>query len=101
MKKDENHQEVDYVRTDGQINFSEPRTEDSILDITVNISMAYLAGYLSRKLIVGKSKNFTRNVLGSMVDLAIANQVYKNADYIKYLGGRVIFQLKKKIIEVK
>ncbi len=49
----------------------------------INISLAYTAGYITRKLIVGNSKNIVRKLSGIVAEVIVANLVFNNAELIK------------------
>lgn len=66
------------------------------LDNVVNISLSYVAGYISRKMLVGNSKNIFRQLSGFAVELIIANEVYKNAEKIKAVGGKMMDKIMNK-----
>lgn len=60
------------------------------IDATIGVG----AGILSEKLLVGKSHNVFRKLLGSVVKIAVARSVAKNGDSITSKG----LQLVKKLV---
>lgn len=60
----------------------------------INISLAYTAGFITRKLIVGNSTNLVRKLTGIVAEVIIANLVFNNAELIKQkstdLCGKVL-----------
>jgi len=50
----------------------------------INISLAYTAGFITRKLIVGNSKNIIRQLTGVVAEVLIANMVFNNAELLKH-----------------
>lgn len=50
----------------------------------INISLAYAAGFITRKLIVGNSKNIIRQMSGAVAEVLIANMVFNNAELLKH-----------------
>lgn len=61
------------------------------IDATLGVG----AGMLSEKLLVGKSHNIFRKLLGSIVKIAVARSVTKNGDNIASKG----LQLVKKLVK--
>lgn len=90
---------IEYARTNGQIELKvelvEPK-KDTLIDITVNVAMAYLAGYLCKKILVGKSTNPLRKIGGLVIEMLVANEVYKNANSIKMVGGKIVHKIIRK-----
>ena len=90
---------IEYARTDGQIELKveivEPKKE-SFVDITINVAMAYLAGYICKKILVGKSTNPLRKIGGLVIEMMVANEVYKNANTIKMVGGKIVHKIIRK-----
>jgi hypothetical protein len=60
--------------------------------------MAMAAGFLSKKLLVGKSHNPLKQVVGTMVQLGVTNLVTRNGNVIKSAAFRILtsFFVKKK-----
>ncbi|HWY34456.1 MAG TPA: hypothetical protein VNX68_07400, partial [Nitrosopumilaceae archaeon] len=51
------------------------------------------AGYLSKKLVVGSSKNPVKIILGRILQIAVSGAVAKNSEVIKSVGARIIDRL--------
>jgi hypothetical protein len=90
---------IEYARTNGQIELKvelvEPK-KDTFVDITINLAMAYLAGYICKKILVGKSTNPMRKIGGLVIEMMVANEVYKNANTIKMVGGKIVHKIIRK-----
>lgn len=90
---------IEYARTDGQIELKvelvEPK-KDTLVDITVNLAMGYLAGYLCKKILIGNSTNPLRKIGGLVIEMMVANEVYKNANTIKMVGGKIVHNIIRK-----
>lgn len=50
----------------------------------INVSLAYTAGFITRKLIIGNSKNIYRNLTGVLAEVIVANLVFNNAEMLKH-----------------
>jgi hypothetical protein len=99
LQNNDPNNKIEYARTNGQIELKvelvEPK-KDSLIDITVNVAMAYLAGYLCKKILVGKSTNPLRKIGGLVIEMLVANEVYKNANSIKMVGGKIVHKIIRK-----
>ena len=82
--------------------FKEIVSPSFLIDDLPGALMAMASGYLSRKVVTGRSANIFRKLLGSILQYGITNLVAKNSDSIKSTGIS-IFQhfLKKKIMNSK
>lgn len=49
----------------------------------LDTSLSLVAGYFSKKIIVGSSNNPFKQILGSLIQMGVTNIVSKNADSIK------------------
>ena len=52
----------------------------------VNMAMSIGAGLLSRKVMVGKTRNPIKNIIGTLLQAGVTNLVAKNADTLKSAG---------------
>jgi hypothetical protein len=52
----------------------------------LNASIGFASGYLAKKMIVGESDSFISSVTGNMLELFVANKVYRNVDQLKSIG---------------
>lgn len=99
LQKNEGDNKIEYARTNGQIELKvelvEPKKE-SIVDVTINIAMSYLAGYICKKLLVGNSTNPVRKIGGLVIEMLVANEVYKNANTIRMVGGKIVHKIIRK-----
>lgn len=55
----------------------------------INVSLAYTAGFLTRKLIVGNSNNVYRKITGIVAEVIVANLIFNNAEFLKQKSGDV------------
>jgi len=67
-----------------------PRTKTSIL----NSSIGFAAGLIVKTIVIGKTRNSFKKLLGVIVEMIVASKVTKNADEIKAIGNIIL----KKII---
>lgn len=61
-----------------------------------NAVIGLTTGILTKKLIIGKTGNPFKKILGIVVEMAVANKVVKNADDIKSTGTMLFNKLFKK-----
>jgi len=57
-----------------------------LVEKIVGTSIGFGAGVLSKKILIGKSTNIFKRILGTAIELGVANVVSKNADTIKEKG---------------
>ena len=69
-----------------------PNLKNTLIDAAMGLT----AGYLSKALLVGTSKNPIKNVLGALMELGVANVVSKNTDTIKLVGGKILSWMQRK-----
>ena len=68
----------------------------------INAAIGFTTGILAKKLMIGKTINPFKKLLGIIVEMTVANKVVKNADDIKSIGGSIFNSLfKKKELENK
>jgi hypothetical protein len=68
----------------------------------INAAIGFTTGILAKKLMIGKTINPFKKLLGIIVEMAVANKVVKNADDIKSVGGSIFKSLfKKKAVQDK
>jgi hypothetical protein len=79
----------------GMIN--SPDVKDNLL----NASMGMGAGIASKKILFGRSSGIIKNVVGSAVELAVANLVSSKGNFIKEKGMQLISYLIAKRKEQK
>lgn len=53
----------------------------------VDTAMGYATGIIAKKIILGKTHNPFTKLLGTIIEMAVANKVSKNAGEIKTIGG--------------
>ena len=68
----------------------------------INAAIGFTTGILAKKLMIGKTINPFKKLLGIIIEMTVANKVVKNADDIKSVGGSIFNSLfKKKELENK
>ncbi len=65
-----------------------PDLKSNLLNSAIGLS----TGFISKKLMVGKTSNPIKNIIGTVVEFAIANVVTKNSEKI-ISTGETLFQL--------
>ena len=68
-------------------------------DLTENLSdsaMGMASGLLVKKILIGKSGNAFKKLIGSLIQMGISNLVTKNSDLIKSVGHEIIQYLFQK-----
>jgi hypothetical protein len=55
----------------------------------LNAAIGLTTGFLTKKLVMGRSTNIFKKVLGIALEMTIANKVARNADMIKTAGNMV------------
>ena len=71
---------------------SSPKVKNSLLATTIGLA----GGYLSKKLMVGASKNPIKRIVGTLLELGVANAASKNPETIKWVAEKLIKFLSKK-----
>jgi hypothetical protein len=59
----------------------------------VNLAMSLGAGFLSRKVAVGTTRNPLKNIMGALLQAGVTNLVSKNADSLKSMGINLLAKL--------
>lgn len=65
---------------------SEVASSPYLIDNILGATMGLASGYISRKLIVGKSGNIFRKLLGTILQFGVTNVVAQHSDPIKSFG---------------
>jgi hypothetical protein len=78
----ENLKPVNLIRNTLSGVASSPDLIDNILGATVGIA----TGYVSKRIVVGRSVNLIRKLLGTVLQFKVTNIVAQNADTIKSVG---------------
>jgi|ERR1019366_1002579 hypothetical protein len=76
---------------------SSPDIKDKILNNVIGLA----TGYLSRKVLLRASHNPIKNILGTVLQFAIANVVAKHSDTIKSTGENILQHILKYRNKVK
>ncbi len=59
----------------------------------VDTVMGYASGFVAKKIIIGKTHNPFTKLLGTIIEMAVANKVSKNAGEIKAIGSILLKKL--------
>jgi hypothetical protein len=62
----------------------------------INAAIGFTSGIMAKKLVVGKTINPFKKLLGFVVEMAVTNKVAKNADTIKSAGSTIFNMLFRK-----
>ena len=68
---------------------SGPALRENIVDTAIG----YASGVMAKKIILGKTNNFFTKLLGTVIEMTVANKVSKNTDEIKAIGGIILKKL--------
>lgn len=77
------------------------RLFDDVTDLSdtkgnlIDTSLSILAGYLSKKIAFGSTKNPIKQILGGLIQTSVTNIVANNSDNIKSFGARIISLISK------
>jgi hypothetical protein len=69
---------------------SDLTTSPDFRDDLLGTTMSLVAGFLSKKAVVGSTHNPIKNVLGTILQIGVTNLVSKNSDGIKAVGMKLI-----------
>jgi hypothetical protein len=72
-------------------------TSPQLKNNAIGNAMGLATGYLSKKVIVGSSHNPIKNIIGTVLQFAVANTVSKHSNTIKLLGGHLIGRILKHV----
>lgn len=82
--------------------FKEAVSAPDLKTDAINAAIGFTSGIVARKLMIGKTINPFKKLLGIIVEMAVANKVVKNADGIKSAGSIILNTLfRKKEDQVK
>lgn len=70
---------------------SSPELKDNLISNAIGLT----TGYLSKKILVGSTRNPIKNVIGSLIQFAITNLVSRHSGLIKKTGGNILQQIQK------
>jgi hypothetical protein len=98
LLKDEFKDTIDHLKPSNLIKLgvNEISTSTSITNNMVNSALGLATGYVSKKILVGKSINPIKQALGLFLQFAVASVVAKNADTIKATGAKIINRIFRK-----
>lgn len=75
----ENLKPVNLIKTTLRNLTTSPSLKDNLLDTTISL----LAGFLSKKIIVGNTHNPIKQILGTVLQMGVTNAVSRNTSDIK------------------
>ena len=64
-------------------------------------AIGFTTGVIAKKLMIGKTINPFKKLLGVIIEMAVANKVVKNADGIKSAGSAIFSLFKRKEVQDK
>ena len=70
---------------------SEASSSPYLIDNILGAAVGLASGYVSRKIVIGRSANVLRKLIGSALQFGVTNVVARHADSIKTFG-QTIFQ---------
>ncbi|MBK8521251.1 MAG: hypothetical protein WAT20_03470 [Ferruginibacter sp.] len=76
--------------------FKEVAGDPDLKTDAINAAIGFTSGILARKLMIGKTINPFKKLLGIAVEMVVASKVVKNADGIKLAGGSIFNRLFRK-----
>jgi hypothetical protein len=76
--------------------FKEAASDPDLKTDAINAAIGFTSGILARKLMIGKTINPFKKLLGIVVEMAVASKVVKNADGIKSAGSSIFNALFRK-----
>lgn len=76
--------------------FKETISDPDLKTDAVNAAIGFTSGILAKKLMIGKTINPFKKLLGIAVEMAVASSVVKNAEGIKTAGGSIFKMLFRK-----
>ena len=81
--------------------FKHAVTSPDLKTDAINAAIGFTTGVLAKKLMIGKTINPFKKLLGIIVEMAVANKVVKNADGIKSAGSTIFNLFKRKELQDK
>lgn len=79
--------------------FHEVATSPEIKNIILNNAIGLAAGYLTKKILVGKSPGSVKKILGTLVQYSVATAVAQNADGIRVTGEYFLRRIFKSVVQ--
>ena len=76
--------------------FKETITDPDLKTDAINAAIGFTSGILARKLMIGRTINPFKKLLGIAVEMAVAGSVAKNADGIRSAGSSIFNALFRK-----
>ena len=76
--------------------FKEIVSEPGLKTDVLNAAIGFTSGILAKKLMIGKTINPLKKLLGFVLEMTVANKVAKNADGIKSVGSNILSSLFRK-----
>ena len=70
---------INFIKNTIKELITEPHLKEDIIDTSVSVA----TGYLSKKIVVGSTKNPIKQILGTLLQMGVTSVVSKNTDSIK------------------
>ncbi|HWY38276.1 MAG TPA: hypothetical protein VNY73_06935 [Bacteroidia bacterium] len=86
---------VNIIKTNLEKMILAPGLKKSIL----NSSIGFAAGLIAKTVVVGKTHNSFKKLLGLIVEMVVASKVAKNADEIKAIGNIILKKMTNQPID--
>ena len=65
-------------------------SSNGLVENIISPLVGIATGFVSKKMVVGKSTNPFRNIIGSLLQAAVTNIIIKNPEMIKTIGARIV-----------
>lgn len=69
-----------------------PGLKESLFGATMGMA----SGYLTKKIVVGKSKGIVKNIIGSLLQMGVSTIVSKKPQFVMNAGDKLIHMFKKR-----
>ncbi len=84
----ENEQTIQWQLLKGQLSITveEVSSTQYIINNIISTAIGLTAGYVSKKIFIGKSGNLVRKFLGTLIQLGVTNATAQHSEVIKTMG---------------
>ncbi len=79
--------------------FKEVTSTSNIATDIMNAAVGLTTGFVTKKILIGKTINPVKNLLGMLMELFVANKVMSNADALKSVGSALLKKIMPKKLE--
>jgi hypothetical protein len=70
---------INFIKNTIKELIAEPNLKEELIDTSISMAV----GYLSKTIVAGRTKNPTKQFLGTLLQIGVTSIVFKNADSIK------------------